>query len=459
MSYAATINNRMRGALNSGSLTAKVMRSSGLTVAGFGFSQALRLASNLLLTRLLFPEAFGLMALVMVFMIGLQMFSDFGIGPSVMRSERGDEPVFLDTVWTVQILRGVALFVIGCLLAAPVAAFYGEPVLFWMLIVASVQFLVLGLMPTRRETANRHLALGKLTVLEMLSQVISLVVIVGLAFALQSVWALVIGTLIGTCIQVTIMSMLLPGHRNSLHWDKAAALEVIHFGKWIFLSTIFGFLLAQGDKLILGKFLPLDVFGVYNIGFFLGSFPLMLGMVVITRVLIPVYRSCPPLESPENFQKLRGMRVIATAALFAALGAVGFSGVWLVDLLYDDRYAHAGPIVVLIACIQIPLVIGLTYDQAALAAGDSKRFFIVSMIKAVLLIVGLLIGAQLGGLVGALIGQGLAILAAYPALVWLSVRLGVWDPLHDLGFALIGVILAGSAIWWNWAAVVALWSA
>lgn len=456
MSYAATINNRMRGALASGSLTAKVMRSSGLTVLGFGFSQALRLASNLLLTRLLFPEAFGLMALVMVFMVGLQMFSDFGIGPSVMRSERGDEPAFLDTVWTVQIIRGVALFVIGCLLAAPVAVFYGEPILFWMLIVASVQFLVLGLMPTRRETANRHLTLGKLTLLEMVSQVISLVVIVGLALALQSVWALVIGTLIGACIQVVIMSAFLPGHRNSLHWDKAAAHEVIHFGKWIFLSTIFGFLLAQGDKLILGKFLALDVFGVYNIGFFLGSFPLMLGLVVITRVLIPIYRSCPPLESRENFQKLRRMRVVATAGLYAALSAVGFSGVWLVDLLYDDRYVHAGPIVTLIACIQIPLVIGLTYDQAALAAGDSKRFFFVSATKATLLVAGLLIGAQLGGLVGALIGQGVATLAAYPALVWLSVRLGVWDPLHDLGFAVLGVILAVSAIWWNWAAIAAL---
>jgi len=458
VSYAATINSRMRGALTSGSLTARVMRSSGLTVIGFGFSQVLRLASNLLLTRLLFPEAFGLMALVMVFMIGLHMFSDFGIGPAVMRSERGDEPAFLDTVWTVQIIRGMALFVIGCLLAAPVAAFYGEPILFWMLIVASGQLLLLGLMPTRRETANRHLSLGKLTVLEMVTQVISLVVIVGLALALQSVWALVIGTLIGTCIQVLIMSSFLPGHRNSLHWDRAAAHEVIHFGKWIFLSTIFGFFLAQGDKLILGKFLALDVFGVYNIGFFLGSFPLMLGSVVITRMLIPIYRSCPPLESRENFRKLRGMRMIATAALFVALGAVAFCGVWLVDLLYDDRYVHAGPIVVLIACIQIPLVIGLTYDHAALAAGDSKRFFFVSATKAILLIVGLLLGTQLGGLIGALIGQAVATLAAYPALVWLSVRLGVWDPLHDLGFAVVGVILAVSAIWWNWAAIVALGS-
>ena len=45
-------------------LGARIMRSAALTVFGFGASQALRLASNLILTRLLFPEAFGVMVLV-----------------------------------------------------------------------------------------------------------------------------------------------------------------------------------------------------------------------------------------------------------------------------------------------------------------------------------------------------------------------------------------------------------
>jgi O-antigen/teichoic acid export membrane protein len=281
-------------------------------------------------------------------------------------------------------------------------------------------------------------------------------VIVALAFMLRSVWGLVIGMVIGTCIQVLILTLFLPGHRNRMKWESAAVREVLHFGKWIFLSTICGFLLVQSDKLILGKFLPLDVFGIYSIGFFLGSFPLMMGYMVNGRILIPIYRECPPLASRENFLKLRRMRIIATSALLAMLGLVGFAGVWLVELLYDDRYAQAGAIVVLIACIQIPVVIGLTYDQAALAAGDSRRFFFVSALKAALLVGGLLIGVQTAGLTGALIGQGLGMLAAYPGLVWLSRRLGVWDWPHDLGFASLGLAMAATAIWWNWEAIATL---
>ena len=68
------------------------------------------LASNLILTRLLFPEAFGLMALGSVVLVGLQMFSDAGIGPSIAQSPRGDDPEFLDTAWTAQVLRGVILW-------------------------------------------------------------------------------------------------------------------------------------------------------------------------------------------------------------------------------------------------------------------------------------------------------------------------------------------------------------
>lgn len=447
---------RMRDLVSGGSLTARALRSSMLTIGGYGFAQVMRLLSNLVLTRVLFPEAFGLMGLVTVFLTGLIMFSDIGIGAAIAHSRRGDDPDFLDTAWTLNLVRGGVLFILGCALAWPMAAFYDEPMLAGMLALASSQFLIAALMPTRRDTATRHLMLGRVTLLEMMAQLISLSVMVALALWLRSVWALVWGALVAALVQVALMSLFLPGHRNRIRWEGPAAHELVHFGKWIFLSTICGFLLSQGDKLILGKYLPLDAFGVFNIGFFLGSFPMLLGMVLITRILIPIYRDRPPAQSRDNFLKLRKMRNLVTGGLLAMLATIAFTGVWLVDLLYDDRYRDAGAIVVLIACMQIPVVIGLTYDQAALAAGDSRRFLVVSATKATLVIAGIFLGVQAGGLPGAIIGQGLGILAAYPALVWLAARLGVWDPAHDLGFAGLGLLCATGAVWWNWQAIAAL---
>ena len=76
--------------LSSQDFMSRALRSSAFTVVGYGGQQVLRLASNLILTRLLFPEAFGMMVLVSVFMMGLNMFSDVGVTPAIMQSKRGD---------------------------------------------------------------------------------------------------------------------------------------------------------------------------------------------------------------------------------------------------------------------------------------------------------------------------------------------------------------------------------
>ena len=145
-----------------------------------------------------------------------------------------------------------------------------------------------------------------------------------------------------------------------------------------------------------------------------------------------------------------------TGVLLVALLGMAASGIPLVEALYDPRYAAAGPVVILIACIQIPHVIGMTYDQAALAAGDSRRFCYVLSAKAVLFLALFLVGAETGGLVGALLGQGLALLLSYPLIVWLARQYGQWDPLHDIAYAAASFTCASAIIWANWEAICAL---
>ncbi|MEY8838750.1 oligosaccharide flippase family protein, partial [Cribrihabitans sp. XS_ASV171] len=102
--------NRILTAFQGSSLMSRVLRSASWVIVGYGLSQALRLASNLILTRILFPEAFGMMTLVGLVVVGMQLFSDIGIGTSIVQNRRGDEPDFLDTAWTLQVLRGFLLF-------------------------------------------------------------------------------------------------------------------------------------------------------------------------------------------------------------------------------------------------------------------------------------------------------------------------------------------------------------
>ena len=440
---------------SSDGLFARAMRSSAWTASGFAISQVIRLASNLVLTRLLLPEAFGLMALVTVAMIGLANFSDVGVGQAIMANRRGDDADFLDTAWTIQVARGGLLWLATCALAAPVAALYDEPSLARILPVAGLTLLIAGFNPTRIETANRHLALGRVMLLDLTSQAIGVAVMVAAAVTTQSVWALVIGGIVGALAKLALMTRFLAGQGNRFRWEPDAGRELVGFGKWIFFSTVFGFVIAQGDRVILGKYLSLEWLGIYNIGYFLASAPLLLGGAIIGRVMIPLYRQ-GVIDPDANLAKTRAMRRVLTGVLLGALLTMAFLGVPLIDALYDARYAAGGPAVILIACAQIPSVIGMTYDQAALAAGDSRRFCYVLAAKAALFSTLFLIGAERGGLVGALVGQGLALLLAYPLIIWLARRYGQWDPAHDIAYATVGLACAATAIWLNWGAIALL---
>ncbi len=432
---------------------ARALRSASWMVVGYGGSQALRLASNLLLTRILFPEAFGMMALVTVVTTGLMLFSDVGIGPAILQNKRGDDPEFLDTAWTIQVIRGGILWGITALLAWPVAQFYQTPELIYILPIAGIALAVEGFKPTRIETAHRHLMVGRVTILELISQLVSLVAMAILAIVTQSVIALVIGSVLQSVVYVIVTHVNLPGHRNKFHWDKTAAQELIRFGKWIFLSTAFWFITSQGDRAILGKFIPLETLGIYNIAFFLASFPMALGYAVNQRLMIPVYRDGAESEGPGFKRKQRLLRLGLSTGLLLLLWTMALAGPWLVDLLYDARYQLAGAIIVPLSLSLAPAVIAMTYDQAALAAGDSKLFFAVSAVRAISQTAFFLIGVLNWGLPGGILAMGAAMLFTYPLIVALALKHKVWDPLHDVAMTLCCVAIGAVALKLHWVAI------
>ena len=437
-------------------LMARVLRGSAFVMFGYGASQVLRLASNLILTRLLFPEAFGLMALVAMVEIGLTLFTDMGIAPSIAQSKRGDDPEFLDTAYTLKVVRGFALWIVACIMAYPMSLFFDAPELALFLPVSTFSMVISGFTTVRIETAFRHLQLGKVTAIDLASQVVALIFMIVLAWYTRSVVALVAGGIVTAAVQNVLAGRLLDGHRNRLRWDPTAAHELIHFGKWIFVSTVFSFFASQGDKLVFGRFLTLHVLGIYNIGYYLGSFPLMLGQELVGRVMIPIYREVAESGSRSSARKLHYMRYLMTGGLIGLMGTLAIIGPMLVDLLYDDRYLHAGGMLVLISIALMPAAIGVSYDRAALAAGDSRHFFIVSAARGTSGVLFLLIGVHFWGIVGAIAGLALSGIVVHPFLVWLSIKHGVWDPEHDAIFAVVAAAIAIGAIWLHLDAIQAM---
>ena len=429
-------------------LSARALRGAACTILGFGTSQGVRFAANLLLTRLLFPEAFGMMALVSVIVTGLAMLSDAGIGPSVSQHRQGDDATFLDTAWTIQILRGVLLWFGAFALAAPAARLYDAPELAHLVPVAAIALLVSGFVPTKALTAERHLMLGRITLINLASQAAGVAMMILLAIATGSVWALAIAGVAEATVKLALVAVALPGRRNRLRFDRGAARELVHFGKWIFPTTMLAFLISQGDRALFGVYLSLEALGVYNIGFFLASFPLMLSGQLIGRIFLPLYRGAREEGDTTRIRgRIRHLRATITAATLTMLFLLGITAQPLVHLLFDPRYALAAAVVAAMTLVQMVQAVGLTYDQAALAAGDSNGFFRLFAGRSVVQIGGMVAGLSLAGLPGMFLAQGLAGIVTHLLIIRLARRHKVWDPLHD-GIAL-GAAAAAIAIIWT----------
>lgn len=435
------------------SLKERALRGSLWTMSELVTAQLLRLGGNLVLTRLLFPEAFGLMAIVQVFLLALGLFSDLGIRASVIQNDRSHDPMFLDTAWTLQICRGIILWLVACVIAEPAGWFYENDQLAAMLPVAGLTAAISGFQPTRIYTANRDLLLGRMITLNLGAQLFGIFVLIVLALIMRSVWALVWGAVVNEFVRQALYMFLMPGDKNRVRVDKSALAELVHFGKWIFLSTACSFLVNHADRALLGKFIDLEMLGIYSIGFFLASAPRLVSATLTDRIVFPLYKQRPPSKSEENRAKVLRMRRLLTGFLLLISAIVAILGDWAVILLYDDRYILAGPIVVLMAISLMPTIILDSYSRLSLASGNSRSFTGLMIASAVFKTAFLFGGIALYGVLGAVTASGLASIATYPLIVRVARAYSGWDWRHDLGYGCLALTLAAIAVWFNQDAV------
>ena len=151
----------------------RAARGSLIEMVTFVVSYGLRFVSSMALRGLLFPAAFGVMEVVTGVNVGLAMLTDVGIREAAIRSERGEEQVFLDTAWTMHVVRGVALWLVTVVLAYPAALLSNEPSLVYVLPIASLSTLILGFVSTADLTLRRRMRIGKINALSRAANLLS----------------------------------------------------------------------------------------------------------------------------------------------------------------------------------------------------------------------------------------------------------------------------------------------
>jgi len=396
------------------------------------------------LTRLLYPEAFGLMSLVAAIMYGLEMLSDTGVGPAITRDKRGEDPDFLNTGWTIQVIRGVLLWLISCLIALPVAHFYGLPELAQLIPAVGLTTVLGGFSSTAFHTCRRRMEFGRLTVLEVSNEALGLLVTVVLTLIHPTVWALVGGWLVSRLFVTLASHVYLPGIRNRFRWEPTSVDVLIGFGKWIFLSSAFHFLAIQGDRMLLGHFLNMTQFGVYSIAVVLSEVLQSLATKIVRNVLFPAYS----IVARDEAHRLRSVsyraRLAIDVTLVLPVAALIFLGGWVVQLLYDARYQEAGWIFQVL-CVRVLMAATLTNSESCLVAmGHPQYGFTQSAGRAIWILCSIPICWHLMGIEGVVWAVALSELPVMVVL-WIGmIRHHVFSlscEIRSLLFACLGMLI------------------
>lgn len=423
------------------SLKQRVLTAGAWSLAGYGVSIVLRFGSNLIMTRLLVPEMFGVMAIGSVIMIGLSMFSDFGLRLSIVQSGRGRDPAFLDTAWVVQIARGFLLWAIAVALGLALAvartagllepgSAYADPQLPWVLGLVAFGTVISGFESTRLAEASRNLDVRRITLLELATQVVGLAVMLTWAAFDRTIWSMIAGGLAAALLRTVLTHVWLPGHANHWRWDHAAFLEMAHFGKWIFLTSVLGFLAANADRLLLGGMIDSAALGVYVIAFSIFSAIDQLGSRTISSVAFPALSEVVRAKGDLRSAYYRLHAVIASI-VYASAGVLMVCGSTLIALLYDQRYADAGWMLQILAVILLTMPPQLAL-QAYLALGRPQLHSRILILRLVALAVGVPLGFSLHGLAGALCGIAASNFAPVPLLLFYNGKFGMLDARREL---------------------------
>jgi len=394
------------------SLKTRALRGVAWTLAGDGASQVIRLISTTVLTRLLHPETFGLMVIITVVQQGLSMFSDIGVQPAIVQHKRGDDQTFLDTAWTLQAVRGTALWTASLLLAWPVSLYGHEPALLYLLPAVGLNSLVDGFLSTKIFTCDRHLSVGRLTLLNTGTAVLGLVVRIVWAMLSPTVWSLVAGGLATTIARVLLSHWVLAGPVNRFCWDRGSVRELVHFGRWVFVSTILTFVATQLDKLVFVRLVPLRLLGIYNIGQTMSRLPSETVVRIGASVMFPAFSRLRDRQADlgSAYARIRAPLLVGGGT---ALSALTLGGPLVAQILFPARYHDAGWIMQIVAVGMWFQALESTNGSVLLASGLPKWLAIGNLLKIALMAVVLPLSYSQWGFAGALVGMSFVELPKY----------------------------------------------
>lgn len=341
-------------------------------------AQAVSLVVSIILARLLAPEAYGTIALAMVFINILQVFVDSGMGTALIQKKDADDLDF-SSVFYFNIAACLVLYA-GLFLAAPsIAQFYGDPALTALVRALSLTVVVSGVRNIQQSYVSRHLLFKRFFFSTIGSTLASAVVGIAMAYAGFGVWALVGQSLSNVVTGTIILWATVPWRpRRMFSWQRLKGL--LSFGWKLLVSSLLDTGYNNLRSLIIGKLYSSADLAYYNQGDKLPNLVITNINASIDSVLLPTMAN-----EQDDPARVRSMtrRAIKTSTYVMAPLMMGLAACAepLIRLILTEKWLPCVPFLRIFCITYMFWPIHTANLNAIKALGRSDLFLKLEIVK------------------------------------------------------------------------------
>lgn len=392
-------------------LKARVFRGGAWLGSGSFLEQTTRFGRNMLLTRLLAPEAFGTMAIVMAATSVLTSLLDVGAREALIQSARGTEKGHVGAAWWLSLVRSSSLYFLLFLVAPLASRFYGNVELTILLRVAGVGLLLEGAISARAYVAIKEMRFQKWAAINHGGGIAGVLITMILSFFIRDVWALVLGFVaeyVCRCLLSYVLCPFLP----PLRWDRAAIRELLGFSRGVFGLAILNLIFIRTDIFVLAKLYSPAQLGLYAMAIYMVQTPTGFLINLLGQTMMPTFS-----HIQDDKPRMNRILLKVTAAIFLlgmpALVFLFFCGRSLLTLIYGYRYGTAAGALFVASCASLLNAANAQITTVFYAQGLPQLHRRCVAIMAILMIVLIYPFAKWFGLVGGQLACLISIVIGY----------------------------------------------
>jgi len=389
----------LRNILSTNELKGRFLKGTIILSGASAFEISLRFIRNIILTRLLAPEYFGLMATILSTIAVSEAFTEVGVKQAVIQNKKGAKTEFLNAIWWFSSLRGACIFILAFMAAPHICEFFHSPEILLPMRLAFSTFIFRGLISPRMHVLEKELNYIKLIIIRQGSAIISVLITIILSLYYKNIWPLVIGVIVENFFMCLLSFILLP-YLPKLLIERFYLKEILKFARLMVGLPIFTSIFFQFDIFIIGRLLGMEQLGLYSVARTLALVPVAAFGKTINRVLLPAFSKLQDSKVSLVKWLLKMTDLVSMICMpGVALGIIISKP--LLSLLFGHKYSSVSiPFSILMLYVMVRLL-SIIIMQLFFALGrpDLQRYF--AFFRILLVIVVAYPATKAFGLVGA----------------------------------------------------------